>query len=250
MEVSIILRCVTQSSGPRTWNIEAGLPTGESLGSLVLDEPSQSFDEKEVIWYLEDFALNDPYSDNRAQMVAQHLDNYAIQLARHLIPTVSRALQLTKAGDNTVSLCLHIQASDSALNIHSVKWELLEREAAGFELCNIGAVLVIRQMAFVSSIRVSPPRQSTLNILFLSARNTFGDSIPYRIISLPVWELAKTAREQGRRVELYFARPGTWQNFRSIIGGYAEEFFSIVHLDLHGIRLRDQRSGSSVHSRS
>jgi hypothetical protein len=250
MEISIILLGTAQSSVPQTWIIAAGLVTGQSLGSLVLEQPSQSFEEKEVIWYIEEFALKDPYSKSRARVVARHLDDYATRLARQLRPAVSKALKLTKAGDDRLSLRLHIQACENTVNIHSIKWELLERQAACVELWNSKSILVIRRVLPVLPAPAPSLQQSKLNILYLTARHTFKDAIPYRIISLPVWEIAKTARKQGLDVHLYFVRPGTWQSLNATLEGHAKGFFSVAHFDLHGVLLPDQRSESPARSHS
>lgn len=250
MELSIVLVGAAQSSVSQTYVIAAGLATGQSLGSLVLEQPSQSFEEKEVIWYVEEFALKDPYSKSRARVVARHLDDYATRLARQLRPVVSKALKLTKAGDDGASLRLHVQAVENTVNIHSIKWELLEREAACVELFNTKSILVIRQVLPILLTPAPPLQQSRLNVLYLAARHTFKDDIPYRIISLPVWEIAKAARKRGLDVHLYFVRPGTWQSLNATLKGHAKGFFSVVHFDLHGVLLPDQRSESSARSHS
>lgn len=251
MEISIVLLSVAQSSVPQTWIIVAGLATGQSLGSFVLEQPSQSLEEKEVLWYVEEFALNDPYSESRGREVARHLDNYATRLACGLRPAVSQALKETSAGNDRVSLRLHVQACENTVNIHNIKWELLERPAACVELLNAKSILVIRQVVPILPAPAPPLRQPKFNILFLAARHTSADPIPYRIISLPVWEIAKTARKEGLDVQLYFARPGTWHNLKATLEGHAKCFFSVAHFDLHGVRLSDQRSQSPArcHSR-
>lgn len=244
MEISIHLFGVAQTSSPQTWIVVAGLATGQSLGAFVVGEPQVSLEERDVVWYVEDFALNDPYSEWRAQEIAQRLDGYAAQLSRLLRPAVSRALRASGGGDGSLSLRLHVQASRGNANIHSIKWELLERQVACVEL-NADSVLVIRQVSPIIKSPSPTAQRPKQNILFVSARHALQDPIPYRILSLPVWEIAEAARREGVNIQLYFSRPGTWGNLRRTLRDHPTGFFSMTHFDLHGVRLRDRRWASA-----
>ncbi|KAK5651401.1 hypothetical protein OQA88_12489 [Cercophora sp. LCS_1] len=94
MAITILLFGAAQALYPPMWIVLARLATGEYLGSFVVEQQQLPLQESDLVWYVEEFALKNPYAEGRAQKVAKQLDEYSTHLAQLVQPVVSRALRV------------------------------------------------------------------------------------------------------------------------------------------------------------
>ena len=213
--------------GPKSWKVTL-MGWGQTY-SHTLADPFQTIDESELKWYVESFALQNPFDIARAGKVESQLREYAI----HFVASIETAIAKLSDGlgscdvPGTISaLCLQILSAKEESKFNKIPWELLEDMSlwAVFKV----PILVCRQIKTTQN-SLQEAKKERINILFVSARPSYEKDEPYLIISKPVFEMA----EGLETVQIDFLRPATWMNFKKLLTK-REGYFDIVHFDVHG----------------
>ena len=212
---------------PNSWGVTL-IGWGQTY-RFTLADPFQTIDESELTWYVERFALRNPFDIARAGKVQSQLREYAI----HFVAIIETAIAKVSEGFGscdvlgTISaLCLQILSAKAESKFNKIPWELLEDMSlwANFKV----PILICRQINTPQkSLQVA--KKERINILFVSARPSYEIDVPYRVISKPVFEMA----EGLETVQVDFLRPATWKKFQKLLDE-REGYFDAVHFDLHG----------------
>lgn len=201
------------------------------------------FISEEIRWYLEDFAQYHPLEKERAKDAETALIDHGKDLAFYI--HCSKVLESSRSTENQHVLLIQIE--DSPEMPSGMLWEALERKSAFKSLANVDAAVVtrvftsgslghgLRDIAFVDH----NDEPNTLAVLIVSARTDLEADIPHRLVahevlkSLDVVTNAFPAVKEVTRVEVI--HPATFDAFRSHLERYGPGYFSLVHLDLHGV---------------
>jgi hypothetical protein len=212
----------------------------QASAPFTLVDPLSEDEYEDLRWYIEDYALQDPFAKGRANRAIQNLDRCAQAMVSSLQPYVN---ELVTEGDKDAEVQLRntlhfvVVGDGTRDSLHSLPWELLERDT-----CLIGISKRFAQIPVSRLSRISTPRPSLLekgssgrlHILFVSSRPDLEKDVSYRAISRKIWDLLETDDQREVRQIIRFARPGTWVNFKTKLKDYGEDYFDIVHFDMHG----------------
>ena len=211
----------------KSWKVTL-IGLGQTYSHTVAD-PFQTIEESELKWYVESFALKDPFDIVRAGKVESQLREYArdeVDSIETAIAKLSDGLGSSDVLGTISALCLQIQSIKEESKFNKIPWELFEDMSlwAVFKI----PILVYRQIKTTQN-SLQGTKKERLNILFVSARPLYEKDEPYRIISKPVFEMA----EGLENVQVDFLRPATWMNFKKLLTE-RKEHYHVVHFDLHG----------------
>ena len=213
--------------GPKSWKVTI-MGWGKTYSHTIAD-PFQTIDASELEWYVESFALQDPFDIARAGKVKSQLREYATHLVASIeiaVAELSDGLGSCDVPGTISALCLQILSANAESKFNKVPWELLE-DMSLWSVFKV-PILVCRQ---IKTTQNSLPRakKERINILFVSARPSYERDEPYRVISKPVFEMS----EGLESVQVHFLRPATWKGFNKLLTE-REGYFDIVHFDVHG----------------
>jgi hypothetical protein len=222
----------------RSWKIEVrNVASAQASVPFTLVDPLSEDGYEDLRWYIEDYALQDPFAKGRANRAIQNLDRFAQAMIFSLQPYVNE-LVTEEDKDAEVQLLHFVVVGDGTRgSLHSLPWELLERDT-----CLIGISKCFAQIAVSRLSRISTPRPSLFEkgssgrrrILYVSSRPDLEKDVSYRAISRKIWGLLETDDQREVRQIIRFVRPGTWDNFKAKLKDYGKDYFDIVHFDMHG----------------
>jgi hypothetical protein len=213
--------------GTKHWKVTL-MVWGQTF-SHTLADPFQTIDESELKWYVESFALRNPFDVERAGKVESQLREYAIGFVAGIesaIAELSDGLDSCDVPGTISALCLQIMSANAESKFNKIPWELLE-DMSLWAVFNV-PILVCRQIKTTQN-SLHEAKKERINVLFVSARPSYEKDEPYRIISKPVFEMA----EGPETVQIHFLRPATWMGFQQLLAE-KKGYFDVVHFDVHG----------------
>lgn len=198
-----------------------------------------AFDE-DLRWYIESYAVQEPFSGERAQSVTNRLQAYGAAL----VGIISSA---TVFQNGTILLqdqevIIRIDDADCySLFLQKLRWELLEDSSVWEENRRPKGVSVVRiagQLIEKIGRHASSDQQ---RILVLTARPDVGQDIPHRLITRSIFDIINDLQkntENSPTVEII--RPGTFDALRETLECQEWGYYNTIHLDVHGQLTGDQ----------
>lgn len=201
-----------------------------------------AFISEEIRWYLEDFAQHHPFERERAKDAETALIDHGKDLAFYI-----HCSKVLESSQPTKRHTLIVEVDDSAEMPPSMLWEALERKGALNSFGNVESAIVtrvftngplghgLRDIAIVDCNGEPNP----LTVLIVSARADFEKDIPHRLVSQEALKSLDALSHRFpmakdlTRVEVI--HPATFKAFQSHLEGQKPGYFSLVHLDLHGV---------------
>ena len=187
------LRLFLVSSGydpvSRRWTLDIQDREGKIMGTTWVADPFTALEEENLAWYLEKFAIDDPFARGRATVVAESLSSYKHALAAAIEPLLLQTLHGVQLDSPVETITLGIRDFEKEeRSINALLWELLEDQQSWKEL-----TIPVLFFRFVKTT-ANPPRnpnvpskpQSFYNVLLVSARPGLKKDLPYRLISKPI----------------------------------------------------------------
>lgn len=215
------------------WTVSLSTGVNKVDRLATIKSPFSAAEEADLTWYVEKHALNDPFARKRAKEVSQNLHRYRTSLAGPVESLITRAVTELDVDVPFRAIRLCIEDTAFATSMQSLHWELLEDETAWQTLKT--PVLISRLVGARQSSKKQEVASKMYNVLFVSARPTQRDDLPYRLISKPVWGLIQSHQDLKSQISMQFVRPGTWDKTRAMLKAYEKGYFSMVHFDLHGM---------------
>ena len=195
----------------------------------------------EVRWYLEEFAVVSPLETTRADRVKQSLK----EVGRALVKSIDWALVVGPEGRNE-SLLVSVQ--EQPCDFAPVVWEFLEDSELWDDPFE-GGVFVSRRVpkpAGWTPMKTAATQAGSpsLNILVVASRPDEEQDIPHRIVSKILHDkIRRQVNELALPSYLKILRPPTWEDFNRELEAKGAGFYDIVHFDLHGKKMKDNRYG-------
>ncbi|KAI4207922.1 MAG: hypothetical protein LQ346_000259 [Caloplaca aetnensis] len=202
-----------------------------------------AFIAEEIRWYLEDFAQHHPSERERAKDAETALIDHGKNLAFYIY--CSKVLESSQPTDKRHTLLVEVE--DSPEMPPSMLWEALERKDALDAFAQVDFAVVtrvftsgplghgLRDIAIIDCNGEPNP----LTVLIVSARADFEKDIPHRLVaqealkSLDAVSHSLPKAKELTRVEVI--HPATFNALQSHLEGQKPGYFSLVHLDLHGV---------------
>ena len=244
------LRLFLVSSGydpaSRSWPLDIQDREGKIIGTTRVADPFTALEEENLAWYLEKFAIDDPFARGRATVVAESLSSYKHALAAAIEPLLLQILHDVQFDYILKAIILGIRDFEKEeRSINALHWELLEDQESWRELTvPVLFFRFVKTTADPSRYPNAPSKtQSSYNVLLVSARPGLQNDLPYRLISKPIWDLVQSDSKLRQRIKIHFVRPGTWTALEKTLsdGKFGFGFFSLVHFDTHGIVNKQSR---------
>ncbi|KAK5193631.1 hypothetical protein LTR92_007002 [Exophiala xenobiotica] len=213
----------------------AGLRLETELPSLVVIDGGF----RELLrWYLEDFAVHDPFHSTKATRVSEKLKAYASALKSALLVEA-----IVPSPESVVNIAFQIHESEVDSEIfRNVVWEALELSqwTDGFLMLNsISVARVVPQLdqaqTKIDCQPLYPGSASTYNILAVSSRPKLVKDVQHRLITRPLLDIVENVNSKsGVSVILEIVRPATFEVLtRRLLENKASDY-NILHLDVHG----------------
>lgn len=199
----------------------------------------------EVRWYLEEFAVLCPLETKRADRVRQSLK----EVGRALVNSIEWA-SIVEPQERNEPLLISVQ--EQPCGFAPVVWELLEDSELWDEPFK-GGIFVSRHVPkpgrTPTGIAAANPygkwpeaASPSLNILIVAARPGEHEDIPHRIVSKILHDKIRRHSDQLTLPSyLKILRPPTWEEFNRELETKGVGFYDIVHFDLHGLKMDDNR---------
>ncbi len=229
----------------RSWTIHLeSSRTRRKSQSFTLIDPFSEADYEELRWYMEDYALQDPFARDRSTRATQNLDGYATTLITTLRPAIEEVT--LPEGGNTAehqwgSLHFLIFGGGTLNSLHSLRWELLEREECWADTLHPAPFVTVSRISGIPlDVSIQESDTSKLDsarpfrILYVSSRPGLEEDISYRAISRQIWDLLETSTINHLQSQMQFVRPGTWKRFKDMLRSHGYGYFDVVHFDMHG----------------
>jgi len=248
-----------------SWSVDVSLNGAVVSKDLVLEDPFSEQHEKELQWYLERYASNDPLATGRGSLVAKRLEQYGQKMFSQL---QLGDLSLTDTVDISVVGLAEYPRKDTGDTIHRLHWEILEEPALWPP--HVVGVVVRRILASVSPLEPanvalyvenpvnglsSSERRASFNVLLIVARNlatpanVHQDADPSVILDSLI-SIRDFLRASGSPVELNveIVRPGTYaalnRHLSKAESVHGPGCFHLIHFDLHGKVKRSLQTGN------
>ena len=195
----------------------------------------------DIQWFLESYAVRDPYQAGRATKARAALRRCEMSLLSSLRPAFESISHVAPSEDTKLNVIVTIGAAGEDSTFHSVLWEILERQEQyqSRHVC-ISVVRLVESKLDPPLVKFTPAS----NILLLTARPDQTMDQKYNLITKPICSLLWTTPEIYTRQKLHLARPGTFQELQRRLEKEEKGYFSLVHLDVHGI----VKNGRCVHA--
>jgi hypothetical protein len=225
-----------QIHSPRSWIVSLRNADNSAESTFTIVDPLSPQDRLELLWYFEQYVLEDAFSHQRAQAAVQCLEACGRSLWTSIKPHVNKVLPSQVTTTNSRQVHLKIVADGSSTSLHSLPWERLEN---GYS--NVQKILHVDLAVSRGILDISTPENywklhgKCLNILFVSARPGGKADVSYRVVSSDVWTLLSTNSQLKTQAKMFFSRPGTWARFLKVLASRGDGFFDIVHFDTHGL---------------
>jgi len=226
---------VDQKLGQRHWSVSISWE-GEHQDVQIVS-PATSDDEQLLQWYLEDFAIQDPFDNLRASTSLKLIQDYGHQLVKSL--DLSSLLPTEHLQDHIV---FEIQElGEQQPSIHGIHWEILESldiwpSPAPKSVCIIRLGHGTGQTLPIDPGAALRDGEHTLDIVVVSARPQGTNDIPHRIVSRQILDvIRKLPDDKAPNVRMHVVRPGTVAALESHLSQLDKKgHVNLVHFDLHG----------------
>ena len=197
----------------------------------TLRNPFSPAQEASLRWYLEDYALHDPFQTDRAVAVAKSVDDYARSLSTQLglIESVAAEAYLTD---------LLIFGHNDDFSIHVLHWETLRVSSSPLPIS-------VRRMFKPELAAHEEIRNSLgpkLEVLVVTARcmDPSAQEVDPYIVLESIFRAFP--QEEQHVIEFTVVRPGTFAAFCKHLAHPGS--FQVVHFDLHGFSKRSKYGAS------
>jgi hypothetical protein len=187
-------------------------------------------------WYLEDYAVENPFECDRASAV---YDSLAAS-GSALIAAIDWRSVLSKA-ELLEPLVIEVEDLSSGSGDDQFFWEILEQRML-WPKQQPPAISVVRTIQLASPAENLQDQASkasgtgVFNILVVTARPHADKDVPHRLVSRGILDVMQSADGKGMRsATMEIVRPGTFAAFRDHLNSREPGYFDIVHFDLHGI---------------
>ncbi|KAL8919116.1 MAG: hypothetical protein Q9172_005146 [Xanthocarpia lactea] len=215
----------------------------EKKEAVVMVPLPNAFFSEEIRWYLEDFAQHHPFERERAKDAETALIDHGKTLAFYI--HCSKILESSRSTKKRRTLIVEIE--DSPEMPPSMLWEALERKGALDSFGNVDSAIVTR--VFTSgplghglrdiAIVDCNGEPNYLTVLIVSARADFEKDIPHRLVAQEALKSLHAVTDPYPMLKdvtrLEVLHPATFKAFQSHLEGQRPGYFSLVHLDLHGV---------------
>ena len=230
-ELKLSLVETSYSESTKEWTIDIQNSHGQVLNNVTVKRPIEDIDEDDIRWYLEEYALSDPYEIKRARETSKMLVQYKNDLAKFFQDTIKEVISSASI-INLQTIRIEVVSQSSTARFQSLHWELLE--SADWDIGVNVQIVVTRRIVMPGPKSTTPvfTSDTNINILFVSARPGAKD-VDYRLISKPLVDLADTQRIRDR-INIEFVRPGSWLYVEYYLQQHPPGYYSIVHFDVHG----------------
>jgi hypothetical protein len=244
--VAVRIEGQRQAPADHIQGIEAALASGwrvkvtcaDKQKDIQLNPPASAEEEELLRWYLEEYAINDPFNSLQARAARHLIRSYSQSLVQNL----DLGSILPADGDNDHIVLEVFESAQSSPSVHSIHWEFLERvelwpDLAPKSVCVTRVVLKDAQdtARFANSeVRI---QEQPVTILVVSSRPQSDDDIPHRIVSQKILDVKRRLPESRRQeVHVKIVRPGTFDAFVDALKDLNKDHFNLVHFDMHGER--------------
>jgi hypothetical protein len=221
----------TEANG---WDVEVSTRNSSSICRLSRGFGSPS-DQKEIRWFLEDFASNNgsPFETSRAARCSTRLSSMA-----HLLYSQLELASL-KIPDHA-NVELHVVSGSAESDFFSYPWEILEDITL---LKSASNVTVIRRFKNVGDAQLQEVYLDQMNILVVTTRPDFRSDIEYLLITRQIMEVVAKLKNPKIPIYVEIVRPGTWSALVSCLQRRRTEGlkFHMVHMDVHGLVVHQGR---------
>jgi len=228
----ITIRIVEESYNAQdgAWRALLYLPGTSQIESITLANNSDAVEKAELKWFLEEYALREPFAARRAASVRENIARYQRALFQTLNPAIQKCAGVA-AGSPASVLRVEVEGKGPNSEFQNLAWEVLEDEQWDFKELIISRVIG----SDIKHIQSNPGDVlEELNILFLTARPGYHLDVNYRLISRPLVELLSSVKS-GCKPQ--FVRPGSWECLVKELEN-RKNHYHIVHFDVHG-EIRD-----------
>ena len=208
LELSLVERQYNVDT--QEWTVNLRSSSDQPARTVTIKSPFNKEEEEQIRWYVEDYALLDPYRIGRAQEAIALLKRYGIELAQTLQPTIMDIMSSTpKANIDIRTIRLEVVCRSSTTKLQQLHWELLEFADWDFDA---KIKFVITRRIFTSgndSLGTDIGSEQNIRILFISARPKVDRDVDYRLISRHLVDLTNLPSLKGH-CTVDFVRPGSW----------------------------------------
>ena len=198
-----------------------------------------AFDE-DLRWYIESYAVQDPFSGERAQSVTNRLQAYGAALVG-IISSATVFQNGTILLQNQEVIIRIDDADRYSLFLQKLRWELLEDSSVWEENRRPKGVSVVRiagQLIEKTERHASSDQQ---RILVLTARPDVGQDIPHRLITRSIFDIINDLQKNtANSPTVEIIRPGTFDALRETLECQEWGYYNTIHLDVHGQLTGDQ----------
>jgi hypothetical protein len=198
-----------------------------------------AFDE-DLGWYIELYAIQEPFSVERAQSVTNRLQAYGAALAG-IISSATIFQNGTMVLQNQEVIIRIDDADHYSPFLQRLRWELLEDSSLWEENRRPKGVSVVRiagQLIEKTERRASSDQQ---RILVLTARPNLGQDIPHRLLTRTIFDIINDLqKDTANSPTLEIVRPGTFDALRETLECQEWGYYNTIHLDVHGQLTGDQ----------
>ena len=243
MTSTIKIAVVDGDAPPGQINIRF-LNVQEKKEAVITIPVRNDFISEEIRWYLEDFAQFHLFERERAKDAEIALIDHGKDLAFYI--HCSNVLESSQSTDKKHTLIVEIE--DSPKMPPSMLWEALERKSTLNLITNVDSVIVtrvfregllgqgLRDIAFMDC----NGERNILIVLIVSARTDLVADISHRLVAHEALSsldaLSNRFHELKEFTRVEVVHPATFDAFQSHLEGQKPGYFSLVHLDLHGVK--------------
>ncbi|EPS38494.1 hypothetical protein H072_7738 [Dactylellina haptotyla CBS 200.50] len=258
----------------RSWDYKLQLQEKCVRGILKNPFADHPQSEEDLRWVLEDFLIKDPFSKAKAGIICSAVEDYGRNLYGQLEEDIRKLLPQDVEFDTRKLYRLEISGVAEDQSVQLLHWETLEL----VNEIRINVVRLVARNALqisrykkveqtssskcddhASPINAEPRQESCagnpptkrnhteernngyIHILICTARAVRPDDIEIsnrQISNLVYQSVASSLHHRG--VKLDFVRPGTWEALKEALVSKPFGYYSIIHLDVHGIVSRNR----------
>jgi hypothetical protein len=237
-EVALRIRIAgVQHSQQGRWKVL--ITISDTTRELQIENPSSLEDEEDIRWYLEDYALYDPFLSEKAKTTSAGLTRYGERLFAQL------ELDLLTS-DKIPPLRLDIEEGEDAAGFHALHWEILEDPTLWRRGDGRGppTVCVRRVVQGTLPPPVSVLPSDCIRVLLVVSRHLEPSEAGHRMISKKLFEIKRMCGPG--RLDLEIVRPGTFEAFQAQLKRRGPGYYHAVHFDVHGSVVQSGRASKCV----
>ena len=214
---------------------------GEIFEIITFSNPSDAALERELHWYLEEYAALEPFEIGRASKAVDRIAKYGYALSTALTATGLIPFEV----DLQIEIVSDASQGDADIALHRLHWELLTDRRKWPSKHRPKTIGIIRTLNALRSQAAVPERAPSLsfNILLVTCRPNGRNDVDHHLISRPLVELvSRISHNSIVKPTVKILRPPTWAAFRRELRDRNTGHFQLVHFDLHGGVVRDSKN--------